>query len=157
MTNFYKFSEILEERQIDYFKSMGHERDALYAKYMMGQFTLADVLRVVTHPGLERAVNVRTVVADDAGLRVQLEASPALRFKVVGNELQTYKPKSDVWSEFNGPVQLWFNLNEPVRLRNDQVEVKPLKGTKKKMAWLTFLTGLPKNKVVSVLERLKPS
>jgi hypothetical protein len=118
-------------------------KEALHAKLVFGEMTLADVLEVVCHPGYMIARNVR----------IQLDGGEVdeQRFRFEGDELHTFKLIDP--HEYDGPTLLWFKLDEKVRVFGDVVEICPLKGTRKKLARIQFMTLKGS---VDIFERTRP-
>ena len=128
-------------------------KEALHAKLVFGEMTLADVIEVVCHPGYMIAYKVQIQLFDDEAPSAMESPFQEQRFKVAGEEFHTLKVMFGRWQEYDGPIALWFRLDEKVRVLGDVIEIRPLKGTRKKMARLQFLTC---KGAIDIFERTKP-
>lgn len=121
------------------------EKEYLHAKLILGEMTLADVLKVVCHPAYLRACRIQ--VHNDIGTSEQF-------FRVVGDELHTFKMMYTPFREYESPTILWFKLDEKVKVRGDIVEIKPLKGVQRKMIHRLQFCGT--KKPICIVERTQP-
>jgi hypothetical protein len=126
------------------------DKDAFYAKYVFGEMTLRDVLNVI----LQKGYSCPPYVA----ISLDGDSFKEFSFKIENEELQIC-PRGFYFNPLQPHIFLWFNLNEQAIVREDEIEVKPLKGTKKKKAKLKFFhPGFSeKLKTVSILERTRPN
>lgn len=132
-------------------------KELLYSKFIFGEMTLEDVLEVFLQPSYQSPGCV--LVRLDDGEEI------LRHFRVVGDELHLFFNKehpavpmmrtSDYeWVENWPQPTLWFSLKSRVKVRGYDIELAPLKGTKKKKACLVFSCC---GRQISVLERTQPN
>jgi hypothetical protein len=130
-------------------------KEALYAKYILSELTLRDVLYIVLRPSFPYLV---AVYPEHAASYVGKESnSESLHsFEVEGEELHIFNKRYYESWETRG-IRLWIDINQKVRVREDEIEVKPLKGTKNKTVRIKFIANTKKEKTISILRRTMPN
>ena len=138
-------------------KYVYENKEALYAKLIFDDLTLADVFEVMFQRGYQKPCSVL--------VRLEDGEEHQKHFRVVGDELHIFynrdhpaipkkrNEKGELEEDWPQPT-LWFKLSEKVRVRGTDIEIKPLKGTSKTKAFLSFSAGY--GKIISVLERTRP-
>lgn len=139
-------------------KYVYENKEALYAKLIFDDLTLADVLEVMFQRGYQKPCSVLVRLEDGEELRKHL--------RIVGEELHIFynreypaipkkRTEEGGWEDDWPQPTLWFKLSEKVKVRGTEIELAPFKGTRKKKAFLSFSAGY--GKIISFLERTQPN